>query len=128
MRLMLDTQLLLWAAGEPDQLPAEARAMIEDEGNQLIFSAVSLWETAFKQQLGRTDMRADPRLLRRGLLDNGYLELPVTGAHVIAMESLPPLHGDPFDRMLVAQAMAEGAALITVDPLVAQYHGPTRMM
>jgi PIN domain nuclease of toxin-antitoxin system len=128
VRLLLDTQLLLWAAGQPEKLPVQAREMIDDRENQLIFSPVSLWELSIKRGLGRNDVRADSRLLRRGLLDNQYLELPVSGAHVIAMDTLPPLHNDPFDRMLIAQAMIEGAALLTVDPLVAQYHGPVRMM
>jgi PIN domain nuclease of toxin-antitoxin system len=128
MRVLLDTQLLLWAAGEPEKLSREARDLIDDFENQLIFSAVSLWELALKQTLGRRDLRVDARILRRGLLDNGYLELPVTGAHAVAMDSLPLLHNDPFDRMLIAQAKAEGAALLTVDPLVAQYHEPVRMV
>ncbi|HTV16889.1 MAG TPA: type II toxin-antitoxin system VapC family toxin [Acidobacteriaceae bacterium] len=132
MRLLLDTQLLLWAAGDPARLSREALQLLEDPENQLIFSPVSLWEIALKQtlgqSLGRRDLRVDLPLLRRGMLDNGYLELAITGAHAIAMESLPPLHTDPFDRMLVAQARAEGAALLTADPLVAQYHGPVRMV
>ncbi|HTW49868.1 MAG TPA: type II toxin-antitoxin system VapC family toxin [Acidobacteriaceae bacterium] len=128
MRLLLDTQLLLLAAGDPAKLSAEARQLIEDPDNQLLYSPVSLWEIALKHTLGRRDLRVDIRMLRRGMLDNGYLELPITGAHAIAMDSLPPLHSDPFDRMLVAQAGAEGAALLTADPLVAQYHGPVRMV
>jgi PIN domain nuclease of toxin-antitoxin system len=128
MRLLLDTQLLLWAAGDPAKFSAETRHLLEDPENQLIFSPVSLWEIALKQTLGRRDLRVDIRMLRRGMLDNGYLELPITGAHAIAMESLPPLHSDPFDRMLVAQARSEGASLLTADPLVAQYHGSVRMV
>jgi PIN domain nuclease of toxin-antitoxin system len=128
MRLLLDTQVVLWAAGDPAKLSGDARQLLEDPGNQLIFSPVSLWEIALKQTLGRHDLRVDLRVLRRAMLDNGYLELPMTGAHAIAMESLPTLHADPFDRMLVAQATAEGAALLTADPLVAQYHGPVRMV
>jgi PIN domain nuclease of toxin-antitoxin system len=128
MRLLLDTQVILWAAGDPKKLSGDARQLLEDPDNQLIFSPVSLWEIALKQTLGRRDLRVDLRILRRGLLDNGYLELPITGAHAVAMESLPPVNTDPFDRMLVAQATAEGAALLTADPLVAQYHGPVRMI
>jgi PIN domain nuclease of toxin-antitoxin system len=128
VRLLLDTQLLLWAAGDPSKFSAEALQLLDDPENQLIYSPVSLWEIALKQTLGRRDLRVDIRMLRRGMLDNGYLELPITGAHAIAMDHLPPLHNDPFDRMLVAQAMTEGAALLTTDPLVAQYHGPVRMM
>jgi PIN domain nuclease of toxin-antitoxin system len=128
MRLLLDTQLLLWAAGEPGKLSSEARQLIEDPDNQIIFSPVSLWEIALKQTLGRRDLRVDLRMLRRGMLDNGYLELAITGAHAIAMDGLEALHSDPFDRMLVAQARTEGAALLTADPLVAQYHSPVRMV
>ena len=126
MKLMLDTHLLLWAAGEPDRLPARTRALIKDPGNQLIFSAASLWEIAIKRCLGRDDFRVDPRLLRRGLLDNGYGELPVTGEHTVTVDSLPSLHKDPFDRILIAQAMVEGVTLLTADSVVAQYRGPVR--
>jgi PIN domain nuclease of toxin-antitoxin system len=128
VRLLLDTQLLLWAAGDPARLSTEARQLLEDPENQLIFSPVSLWEISLKQTLGRHDLRVDIRMLRRGMLDNGYLELPITGAHAIAVDGLAPLHADPFDRMLVAQAKAEGAALLTADPLVAQYHEPVRLV
>jgi PIN domain nuclease of toxin-antitoxin system len=107
-------------------LPAPARALIEDPAHELIFSAASLWEIALKRQLGRNDFRVDPRLLRRGLRDNGYLELPVTSEHALATDSLPPVHTDPFDRILVAQATVEGMALLTVDPVVARYRGPVR--
>lgn len=126
MKLLLDTHLLLWAAGQPDLLPAAARRLLEDPQNELMFSPASLWEVAIKRGLGRDDFRVDPRLLRRGLLDNGYSELPITSEHAVAVDGLPPVHKDPFDRMLVAQAMVEGVALLTADPLVAQYPGPVR--
>ena len=124
MKLLLDTHVLLWAAGAPRQLPRTARALLEDEANELLFSAASLWEVAIKQQLGREDFRADARLLRRGLLDNGYTELPVTSAHAVALDLLPPLHKDPFDRMLIAQALVEGIMLLTADANLARYPGP----
>jgi PIN domain nuclease of toxin-antitoxin system len=79
-----------------------------------------------KRRLGRDDFRVEPRLLRRGLLDNSYSELPVTGEHAVAVDSLPPIHKDPFDRILVAQATVEGIALLTGDPVVARYRGPVR--
>ena len=126
MKLLLDTHLLLWAAGEPDRLPARVRALINDRRNELIFSAASLWEIVIKRRLGRDDFRVDPRLLRRGLLDNSYSELPVTSVHAVAVDSLLPIHKDPFDRILVAQAMVEGLALLTADPVVARYKGPVR--
>jgi PIN domain nuclease of toxin-antitoxin system len=124
MKLLLDTHLLLWAAGEPDRLSAEARSLIDNRENELLFSAASLWEVAIKRSLGRNDFKVDARLLRRGLLDNGYSELPMVSDHVVAIESLPTLHKDPFDRVLVAQATVEGVTLLTVDSLVAQYPGP----
>jgi PIN domain nuclease of toxin-antitoxin system len=126
LRLLLDTQLLLWAAGQPERLPLPARGMIEDMRNQLVFSAASIWEVAIKSGLGRSDFRADARLLRRGLLANGYDELAIAGEHVVAIADLPPLHKDPFDRLLVAQSAVEGILLITTDPVVAQYPGPVR--
>jgi PIN domain nuclease of toxin-antitoxin system len=126
MKLLLDTHLLLWAAGNPGALSTEARGLLEDPRNALLFSAASLWEVAIKRGMGRSDFRVDPRQLRRSLLDNGYGELPIAGEHAVAVDALPPLHKDPFDRMLVAQAMVEGVLLLTSDLLVAQYPGPVR--
>lgn len=126
MKLLLDTHLLLWAAGEPNRLSADARALIDAPENELFFSAASLWEIAIKRGLGRDDFQVDTRLLRRGLLDNGYSELPIGSEHAVAIDSLPSIHKDPFDRMLVAQAMVEGITLLTVDAYVAQYPGPVR--
>lgn len=126
MKLLLDTHLLIWAAGFPDRLPVEARELIEDEGNELLFSAASLWEVAIKSALGREDFAVDARLLRRGLLDNGYGELPVASEHAVAIDGLPPIHKDPFDRLLIAQSMVEGIVLLTADSLVGQYPGPIR--
>ena len=128
MKLLLDTHLLLWAAGNPDLLPAAARSLLDDPENELIFSSASLWEVAIKHGLGRADFRVDARLLRRGLLDNGYGELPITSEHAVALDTLPSIHKDPFDRMLIAQAMVEGITLLTADTLVAQYPAPVRMV
>ena len=126
MRLLLDTQILLWAAGLPERLSADLRDLIEDSGTEPVFSAASVWEIAIKHGMGREDFRVDPRLLRRGLLENGYEELAVTGAHAEVVDVLPPIHKDPFDRILIAQALAEGIVLLTVDPVVARYPGPIR--
>ncbi|MCP1246949.1 MULTISPECIES: type II toxin-antitoxin system VapC family toxin [Acetobacter] len=124
MRLLLDTHLLLWAAGEPDRLSARARTLMEDPGNDLVFSAASLWEITIKTGLGRADFQVDPHLLRRGLIENGYEELPITSQHALAVGQLPDVHRDPFDRILVAQATVEGVLLLTHDPLVKAYPGP----
>lgn len=126
MKLLLDTHLLLWAAGEPERLSKQARTLIENPDNELLFSAASLWEVAIKRGLGREDFRVDARLLRRGLLDNGYGELAIISDHVVATESLPAIHRDPFDRILVAQATVEGITLLTIDSLVTQYPGPIK--
>lgn len=126
MKLLLDTHILLWAAGQPDRLPTAIREMLEDPRNEPVFSVASLWEIAIKRSLGRSDFQVDARLLRRGLLENGYSELEIKGDHAAAIDGLPPIHKDPFDRILVAQSMAEGILLLTADPLVAQYPGPVR--
>jgi PIN domain nuclease of toxin-antitoxin system len=123
---LLDTHLLLWAAGPIERLSSDARLLIDDPDNELVFSTASIWEVAVKYGRGRDDFKADPRLLRRGLLDNLYRELLITGEHAVAVASLPPLHRDPFDRMLVAQSLVEGIMLLTTDPLVAQYPAPIR--
>jgi PIN domain nuclease of toxin-antitoxin system len=126
VKFLLDTHLLLWAAGDVDRLSAEARTLIDDPLNEPVFSPASLWEIAIKRGLGRPDFQVDPRLLRRGLLDNGYLELPITSRHAVAVGDLPQIHKDPFDRLLVAQSLTEGITLLTADPLVAQYPAPVQ--
>ena len=126
MRLLLDTHLLLWAAGTPKRLSAAARRAIGSPDNSLFFSAASIWEITIKRGLGRADFVVDARLLRRGLLDNGYAELPITSEHALTIETLPQIHKDPFDRLLVAQAIVEGMILLTADASVAQYPGATR--
>jgi PIN domain nuclease of toxin-antitoxin system len=126
VKLLLDTQLLLRAAGQPDRLSATARRLLNDPRHDLLFSAASLWEIVIKSTLGRDDFRVQPRLLRRGLLDNGYVELPVTSQHAVSLDSLPPLHKDPFDRILLAQAISEGITLLTGDVQLARYPGPVR--
>jgi len=126
VKLLLDTQVLLWAAGQPKRLPAAARRLLTDVRHELWFSAASLWEVTIKAQLGRADFVVAPRVLRRGLLENGYRELAVTSEHAVQVEGLPDLHRDPFDRLLVAQAQCEGITLITSDAIVARYPGPIR--
>ncbi|MDP4029541.1 MAG: type II toxin-antitoxin system VapC family toxin [Gallionella sp.] len=121
MILLLDTHLLLWAAGEPQRLSAKARALLLDPSNQLVFSSASLWEISIKNGLERSDFNVDLRRLWRMLLVNGYRELPVTSEHTIEVNDLPPLHKDPFDRILVAQARVEGWTLLTADKAVAKY-------
>lgn len=126
MNLLLDTHILLWAAGTPERLSPEAVALIESEANNLHFSAASLWEITIKNDLGRPDFKVDPHLFRRGLLENGYTELPITSQHVLGLGHLPVIHKDPFDRILVAQAEHEGFLLLSADEKLAQYPGPIK--
>lgn len=126
VQLLLDTHVLLWAAGEPQRLSTEAVSFIESPEHVLYFSAASIWEVTIKNDLGRGDFQVDPHLLRRGLVENGYLELPISSQHALAVSHLPKLHKDPFDRILVAQAEYEGFLLLTVDEKVTQYTGPIK--
>lgn len=126
MKLLLDTQIVLWAAGEPKRLSVAARRYLNDSNNELLFSAASLWEITIKRMLGREDFRVEPRMLRRGLLDNGYVELPITGLHAVGIDALPAVHKDPFDRLLLSQALSEGIPLLTGDGALARYGSPVR--
>ena len=94
----------------------------------MVFSAASLWEIAIKKTLGRADFSVEPRVFRQGLLDNGYIELPITSAHAVNIDGLPPLHKDPFDRLLLAQALWESVLLVTADARLAEYPGPIRLV
>jgi PIN domain nuclease of toxin-antitoxin system len=126
MRVLLDTHLLLWAKTAPRRLPEGLQRLILDPETEPLFSAASVWEIAIKQAQRRDDFRVDAAVLRADLLDSGYVELPVLGEHAIAVSTLPPIHKDPFDRMLVAQAIVEGVELLTVDQQLGRYPGPIR--
>jgi PIN domain nuclease of toxin-antitoxin system len=121
MKLLLDTHILLWAAGQPEKLSESARTLLTKSENALFFSAASIWEIVIKLGLGREDFKVDPRRMRKMLIVHGYTELPVTAEHAFTVQTLPLLHRDPFDRLLLAQARAEGMLLLTVDPFVFQY-------
>lgn len=114
------------AAAGASQLSREACALIDDPAHTLWFSAASVWEVAIKLGVGREDFRVDPAQLRKGLLDNGYRELAVSGEHALGLERLPPIHKDPFDRMLLAQAIVEGFTLLAADERLGAYPGPIR--
>ncbi|MDR1966866.1 MAG: type II toxin-antitoxin system VapC family toxin [Synergistaceae bacterium] len=122
MKLLLDTHMLLWSAA--GTLPQEAEKMLVDGCNDLYFSPVSIWEIAIKKSLGRDDFKVNLELLWRGLLDNQYHELPITSLHACALNDLPMLHKDPFDRMLLAQSKSEGIMLLTSDSILRKYPGP----
>ncbi len=124
MNLLLDTHILLWAAGRDDLMSARGDALVKDMKNTLWFSVASLWEVSIKKSLNRVDFQTDATVLRAGLLSNDYRELPIEGRHCLALASLPPIHSDPFDRMLLAQAIGEGMQLVTADKKLAAYEGP----
>ena len=121
MKLLLDTHILLWAAGQPDRLSKRALELLADNDNTLFFSAANIWEIVIKRGLGREDFKVDPYRLRKMLVLNEYQELPVSTEHVLRVDTLPPLHKDPFDRILIAQALSEGMSLVTGDSAVIQY-------
>ena len=121
MNLLLDTHILLWASGCPEKLTESARGLLLEAENNLFFSAASIWEIVIKLKLGREDFSVDPFRMRKMLVAHGYTELPVTADHALRVDTLPMLHKDPFDRILLAQARAEGMALVTADSAISQY-------
>lgn len=124
MRYLLDTHVLLWAASDDKRISARLRDILVDERNQLVFSVVSIWEVVIKAALGRDDFTVDARLLRQGALDAGYQELDVRGPHVLEVDRLKPIHNDPFDRLLLAQAQVDDVLLLTVDHKLLRYGNP----
>ena len=125
MRLLLDTHLLIWALAKSAKVSKPVRNLIEDANNELLFSVASIWELSIKYSLKPKGLIV-PSVFYRELLDLGYQELSVTGEHALAVVSLPHLHKDPFDRILIAQATVERALLLTVDSAIAEYPGPIR--
>ncbi len=128
MKLLLDTHLVIWATTQSSRLSPSARSLMGDPANELLFSPVNLWEVAIKRALGRRDFQFDSRILRRAMLQNDYQELPFTSDHAVAIDQLPDIHKDPFDRLLIAQSMVEGILLLTSDPNVAKYPAPVKLV
>lgn len=128
MRLLLDTHILLWALAEPERLDADTRAVLEDAGNDVLFSAASLWEIAIKAGLGRPDFRVDPDLVLRAARGTAFIELPVHAEAAALVARLPAYHRDPFDRLLIAQAMAETVPFYTADPLLPPYSALVKLV
>jgi PIN domain nuclease of toxin-antitoxin system len=122
-RFLVDTQLLLWNVYGSRKLPPRVARLFRDGRHQFFYSAASLWEIAIKAGRGREDFVADTAAIRDALEENGFHELPVAAQHAVALTRLPAIHGDPFDRMLIAQAMVEPMALITTDERLAAYPG-----
>src|SRR4051812_6947949 len=116
MKGLLDTHTFIWWDSEPTKLSAAALAFLQDPANIVLLSVVSAWEMLIKLQLGKLTLRLPLRTILAQQQANGIQVLPVVLDHVLALEGLPTPHKDPFDRLLVAQANAEAAALVTVDP------------
>lgn len=128
MRLLLDTHVLLWAISASHRLSPDARAWLEDPRNTVLFSAASIWEIAITSSLGRRDFRVDLSRLLKAAVETGFVELPVTSAHAARLEGLADLHKDPFDRLLIAQALAESSLLITNDASLRRYRPQVRVI
>lgn len=122
-RFLVDTQLLLWNALGSQRLPARVGRLFRDGRHEFFASVASLWEVAIKSSQGKKGFAVSAVSLRENLIDNGFHELPVTGAHAVAIDRLPQLHGDPFDRLIVAQALVEPMVLITTDARLGAYPG-----
>jgi PIN domain nuclease of toxin-antitoxin system len=128
VRLLLDTHVLLWAVAASRRLPKSARALIQDQENEVFYSAASVWEVSIKAGLRRSDFEIDVEQFHASLPQAGFSEMPVRAAHSVAVSKLPGLHRDPFDRMLVAQALLEPLVLVTNDEFLAKYPAPVRMI
>ena len=126
MRVLLDTHILLWAAYHPHRLPEAIADYLASATAEPLFSVASLWEVSTKFGLGRPDFLIHPRDFRDGLLQSGYQELAITGEHALLVGTLPLIHRDPFDRMLITQATAERVDFFTSDGKLAEYGGVVR--
>ncbi|MBZ0073194.1 MAG: type II toxin-antitoxin system VapC family toxin [Thiohalobacteraceae bacterium] len=128
MRFLLDTHVLLWAVGDSGRLPETTRNWLEDGNNEVFFSAASLWEIAIKASLGREDFQIDPGQILEAMPETGFTELPIRARHAVEVSRLPPIHKDPFDRLLVAQSRVEPMLLLTNDELLAEYTDNVRLL
>lgn len=128
MSILLDTHVLLWALSDPERMPAWAVDELSDPSVEVFFSAVCVWEIAIKAAHRRAEFTWNPYLARQDALAVGFRELPIDGLTAARVVTLPPIHRDPFDRFLVAQAMETGHTLYTADRIVASYPGPIRLV
>jgi len=122
MKLLLDTNILLWAAA--GTFPKSAEEYILNDSNELYFSPASIWEVVIKRSLNRSDFDVDPLALHNGLIDNGYQQLVITAKHALLTGTLPYIHKDPFDRIILAQTLSEGLTLMTSDEKISAYPAP----
>jgi len=124
MRLLLDTHVALWAIADHPRLSGKARRLIDDPDNRVVISAVTVWEISIKHALARggpNDMPVSGAEALGYFRNAGFEILPITSVHAAAIEELPPIHADPFDRLLIAQALNEPLRLLTADPRVVRY-------
>lgn len=129
MKILPDSHILAWFAEDDAKLTDEMRDVLEDEENTLFFSSASIWELTIKRGLKRASFNIEPRMLYRALIEIGFHELPIKSGHAFLLETLPPIHKDPVDRILIAQAMAEGMLLLTSDETISRYTtAPVRLM
>lgn len=128
MRVLVDTHMLVWLSAATERLPGRARAIIEDPANEIFFSAASIWELTVKHALGKAEIPIHPRILYNALAENDFPEIAMTSLHGLTAGSLPPIHKDPFDRMLIAQSMIEGCLLLTSDKMLARYDAPVQLI
>ena len=126
MGYLFDTHLLIWVINEPERIPENIAALMEEGAPGRYFSAVAIWESAIKSALGRPDFNVDPHVLHVILLKAGFTEIAFNGRHGLATRYMPPIHRDPFDRAMIAQANIEGLTLVTADALLAEY--PARVL
>lgn len=121
MRILLDTHILIWALIGSRRLPKTAADAVADGGNEILFSAASIWEIAIKRQTRRIEFSIEAQRIADAAIETGFVELPVTSVAAAAVTELPLHHKDPFDRLLVCQALRQPARLFTVDPQLAPY-------
>ena len=128
MRVLLDTHILLWAVAASSRLPDAVRDVLEDGANDAYYSAASIWEIAIKSALRRKTLRIDLAAMRAALPRMGLIELPVTAEHAAGVAALPPIHRDPFDRLLIAQSIVEPLTLVTNDSVLGRYASTVRVV
>jgi len=126
MKLLLDTHVLLWALMTPERLAAGLQRVLVDPAHEVLFSAASIWEIAIKRGLDRPAFLFEPADIATAARSAPFAELPVHADHAAAVRTLPPLHADPFDRLLMAQTVVEGALLVTADTAILRYPVPVR--
>ena len=128
MKLLVDTQLLIWVTLKPEKLSSVVQAQFDDANNQLWFSVTSLWEVAIKRGRNHANFTIEAGALRESLFDAGFQELPIQSNHIFSLTGLPHIHKDPFDRLILAQAIAENMVLLTTDHVLASYPGPIKLI